>query len=163
MNQQTGEWILSFDPGGTTGWARHFLRREGSSSIGGNSYDYQESWSGGQLESDNHHVELWTLLTNLNPDKVICEQFENQHGTPGIHLISRNYIGVIELYCALTNKPLIMQSPGIKQAAWISDEALKRLKLHHPGNVHRNDAVRHIIYYAVTVLKRKDILSALKR
>jgi hypothetical protein len=159
--------VMSFDPGGTTGYAILNLVRRGH--VRSSSYDFESTWKGGQLGPDRHHKALWNLLTQTNPDFVVCEQFNyqirrNQEvDQPGIQLISRNYIGVIELYCELTKKPLAMQSPSIMQNFWVKDTALKTLELHTKGQGHRNDATRHGLYFAVTKMRRKDLLTPLRK
>jgi hypothetical protein len=164
----TTESIMSFDPGGTTGYTIRNLARRGRSLSSGTSYDYNGVWRGGQLGPRTHHRELWQLLTREDPDRIVCEDFvyrivKNQGvAQPGIQLVSREYIGVIKLYCALTNKPLHMQPSSVISLAWTADDALRKLGIYMPGEQHRNDATRHLLYFAVETLGRKDILLPLR-
>lgn len=164
---QTDPKIISFDPGGTTGYVIHKVVPKNAQKCNG-SYHYTDSWTGGQLGPDKHHVDLWKLLTKENPDRVVCERFtyqirkNQQVDMPGVVLMSRNYIGVIELYCELTHTPLFMQETSVIGLKWVDNEALKLLKIHTPGQVHKNDAARHLVYHVVHTMKRTDSLQALK-
>lgn len=164
---QTDPKIISFDPGGTTGYVIHKVRPKNSQTAGGG-YHYTDSWIGDQLGPEEHHIDLWKLLTREDPDIVVCEAFNyqirrnQQVDMPGVVLMSRNYIGVIELYCALTKTPLHMQQPSTIGIKWLDDEALKKLKIHTPGKPHKNDAARHLVYYVATEMKRRDSLERLR-
>lgn len=158
--------VLTFDPGGTTGYVINNVHKPGSTPP---TYDYQESWSGGQLGPHEHHKELWELLTSCDANIIVCEAFNyriiKNRGVdqPGVVLQSRNYIGIIELYVALTRKPLVMQPPSVIGLDWVSDEALKAMRIYTAGQKHRNDATRHAVYHLVHTLKRREILTPLRK
>lgn len=146
--------ILSLDPGGTTGWCVH--------NLGGNSF------RGGQLEGSKHHKKLFGLLRRERPDVVVCEAFNyqirKQSGVdmPGVVLMSREYIGVAELWSQLYNRQLVMQQPSIIGLQWLKNPALKRLGIYKSGEQHRNDATRHMLYYVVQNLGLREYLGALR-
>jgi hypothetical protein len=157
--------INAFDPGGTTGIASYYLLDEGRYTTSGGSFDYYEMFNGRQLGPEPHFKELWSYLAMMSPDVIVCEDFLYQvrDNTPTINLISRDYIGVLRLYCELTRKPLKMQNPNqVKETKWVSDEALKKLNVYQEGCPHQNDATRHLIFFVVNTLKRKEILYGLR-
>lgn len=164
---ETDPKVIAFDPGGTTGYVIHKVRPKNSQTHGGG-YHYTDSWVGGQLGPEEHHIDLWKLLTSESPDIVVCEAFNyqirrnQQVDMPGVVLMSRNYIGIIELYCKLRQKPLFMQQPSIIGLKWLNDSALKTLKIYTPGQQHKNDAARHLVYYVATEMKRNDSLERLR-
>lgn len=153
--------IASIDPGGTTGAASYKLPPRGKTSPNIYYYDYADMIDGREFGPHSHHKELWIYLTNLNPDVVLCEKFTGPDNEAAL-LISCHYIGVVELYCELTKKPLIMRNREFKDVLWLKGDALKKLGLYHPGKPHRNDANRHLIHYVVCDLNRKEILEVLR-
>lgn len=177
--------IIAFDPGVTTGWCRHIVEPrvrppdEVIPEVG------LRAWDGGQFSpvddqinvvnagsaakrDQGHHLRLYNFLQHERPDVVICERFvyeirRNQgNDMPGIVLMSRDYIGVIELYCKQRRTPLLMQTRN-PLSMW-KDDKLKKLGLHTPGAPHRNDATRHLLDWVVTKrgLGRTDYLKPLK-
>lgn len=147
--------LLALDPGGTTGYT---LRRG-------------EKWVGGQLGPGNHHRDLWDLLHALKqPSSIICERFDyeirrdakNTYDVPGIELVSRNYIGVVELFCELTKVKLYMSPRSVLGVEWVKDTALKKMGLYVPGKPHQNDSARHLIYHMVQIRNEKTILERLR-
>ena|SRR5687768_11680093 len=157
-----GKRVLAFDPGGTTGWAYHRIGTK--------------LWDGGELDPEKlgHHVELYNFLRVTNPDIVVCENFlfavpsiEDERGNrttmPKVELISREYIGIIKLYCFARQVPLIMQQPSVLNTTWVGDEALKKLDLYTKGARHRNDATRHLFYYVAGTLELKQYFAPLRR
>lgn len=153
--------IASFDPGGTTGAASYKLPPKGKDTTSANSYDYVEKIDGHEFGPYLHYKELWTYLTNLNPNVVIYENF-NAQDNPAVLLVSLKYIGALELYCALTHKPIYPRAREFKDVAWLKGNQLKRFGLYKEGMPHRNDATRHLIHYIVCDLKRKEILQGLR-
>lgn len=163
--------ILSFDPGGTTGWAYHELVRD--QLTGGPKIE------GGQLGPHRHHKELWDLLYNKNPDRIIFEQFDYRvkddtvegKQTPGIVLVSVEYIGILFLWRDLhPNKVVLYQQSssyggagGKSSNAFWSNDKLKAINVYHPGNPHENDAKRHMLVHITEgPLMRKDYLHMFK-
>lgn len=159
--------ILSFDPGGTTGWAFHELvldKMTGAPLV-----------LGGQIGPGPHHLELWQLIMQYNPDVIVYEDFQyrikrdhKDDGSilpAGIVLDSVEYIGIIKL--AANAKPLRgvkiwCQLPAHGKGFW-TDDKLKRLGIHKSGAPHQNDAVRHLMHYITEgPPMRKDYLHAFK-
>lgn len=149
---------MTFDPGGTTGVTFH---------------DTEEPnvITGAQIPEDDHHMSLWLLLHKMMPDIVVCESFEyrlvtNKSGDtlPGVELISRNYIGVIELFCQITETVLVMQSSMVTVGKnfWGDDKKLKKLGVYKKGAPHQNDAMRHFLKYATEVMKLNYLYEMLR-
>lgn len=154
--------ILSFDPGGTTGFARYYLRDQEPQYSGQTDRHITEGWTGGQIGPGKHHKKLWAFLAREEPDWIVCEDFNYEPGHDHVELISRDYIGIIELYCQLTHKKLYMQPRTIMSTEWVKDAKLKLLGLYIPGQPHRNDATRHLVWHVVQTLRRKEILNGLR-
>lgn len=126
-------FIIAFDPGGSTGW-------KSLESFPNGEIEFRE----GCLGPHRHHVELWELLIDLAPNLVVAESFENR-GNIAASLISRNYLGIIELYCAIEETQLVMQSAAEGKAFW-NDDKLKRVTL-WSSNKHTRDATRHLLHF----------------
>lgn len=153
--------IISGDPGGTTGLAictydPDFL-------------EDQLSFTGMQLGPGKHHFELYKELLGMsNFDDsaidVVCESFEfrqpkaGEDGKRKVELISREYIGVFELFTQYLGLRLHMQTASTAKA-FIPDKPnhpeqnvkLKKLGLWVPGDngKHAMDAYRHLLRYMV--------------
>src|SRR5262245_58209635 len=153
--------IISLDPGGTTGVSSYYMLSEDKSPSSGGSFDYRETFNGKQFGPEPHFKALWYYLADMNPDVIVCEDFVYQ-GKNNVELISRDYIGVVKLYCELTRKPLQMQQPWMKEPTWLNNNALNKIGVYHRGRPHQNDATRHLIYYVVQTLGRKEILNELR-
>lgn len=121
--------ILSFDPGGTTGWCL---------------YGPGNETGVGQLETPQHHQELWELLEQTNPGTIVYEEFYNQ--TTAAELISKEYIGVLKLYAQQFVCRIVGQSPSQGKHFW-TDSKIKELGLWVPGKPHAMDALRHMLYF----------------
>lgn len=154
--------IVSLDPGGTTGIASYYLLGEGRSGSSGGSFDYCETFNGKELGPEPHFKQLWSYLTNMSPDILLCENFDIQDN-PAVSMISLQYIGVAKLYHQLTGKALFMRPRPNKDIAWLSNDSLKRMGLYTEGMPHRNDATRHLVHFVVNELKRKEILDTLRK
>jgi len=151
--------ILSFDPGGTTGYVYFNL-------------NHPLIFSGREKDSTDHHLFLWIFLTEMEPDIIVCEDFEYRNVTlkdgtqvAGVELVSRDYIGIIKLYCQMHEEvDLILQKPAVavgKKPFWHNDK-LKKMGLHKKGAPHQNDAMRHLLYYLTTTLKLIEYYEYLK-
>jgi hypothetical protein len=165
--------ILSLDPGGTTGYSWCELDGDKSKKF---------EVHGGQLGPSKHHLPLWQLLMNRrakwNWDVVVCETFsyrmvalEDEGGgtsySPNINLISKEYIGVVELWAksSVGSQALIVwqqPSEAVGKKPFWHDDRLKLVGLHNKGERHRNDATRHLLHYTVTKLGYKAYLLALR-
>jgi hypothetical protein len=163
--------VLAFDPGGTTGWGKFEFDIIQDAPRWKKAV--RQHFSSGQIGEDGnreeHHRALWTFLIMEHPDLVICERFDNA-GDMFTKIISREYIGVIKLYCELFGIPLTMQ--GADQAMnFTNDGKLIMLGIHRMPAIkwrHANDAYRHLVrYLAVKGIKdlpsiRLIILEALR-
>lgn len=139
--------ILSFDPGGTTGWAI---------------YD-DGKWVCGQIGPEDHHRELWTLIDDqyrrgrwLNTDfRLVCESFEYRNGLDKAELMSCEYIGVVKLYAQWHDLHLTMQTASTgkiredklgRKGSFTQKRHLQKLGLWSSGNQHAMDAYGHLLY-----------------
>lgn len=156
--------LMSFDPGGTTGWCLHQHVGAGEPVPPG------PRWVGGQLTGGEvgHHLELWELLKKYEPTVIIYEAFnyqirQRQAATmPGVQLISREYIGILQLWARLYKIPIVKQQPSVIGIQWVKDPALKKFGLYNVGEPHRNDAARHMVYFIVSALESPEMLRALR-
>jgi hypothetical protein len=145
--------IMAFDPGGVTGWAVF----EFDEILGCPRWKkaVRNHFTSGKLgvkgSHEEHHRDLWTLLMMEHPDRIICERFDNR-GNEFAKLISKEYIGVIKLYCLLFSIPLYMQ--GSDQAKnFTTDGKLIILGIHRLPAVEMkdvNDALRHLVRHLAT-------------
>jgi hypothetical protein len=126
--------IAAFDPGGTTGWCRYDT-----------ALPLENSYACGQFEAPDHHKLLYRWLNDNEPELIVCEQFDYRPHLQNVQLISRNYIGVIELYTQYSGCPLIMQKPAVMKP-WDNDK-LKLLGLYTKNLRHAMDATRHLLVY----------------
>lgn len=131
--------VIAFDPGVTTGFAVGEI--DESSGL----MKVQTA----QAKLD--HKDLWSWLNNFKPDHIVCERFDFRQGArSGLELISRELIGIIELYCQSNDCKLKMQSPGqvIGDKCYWSDAKLKQTSIYRRGNIHANEAAKHLLYWA---------------
>lgn len=123
--------IISLDPGGTTGIAI---------------YGEDDIITSYEIGGDDHHKELRDALSELVPDLIIYESFDwRPYRNQKVELISREYIGVIKLFCITFDVARQVQKPALK--SWWTDNKLKRVGEYNVGMPHANDAVRHLLYY----------------
>lgn len=127
--------IISFDPGGSTGIAI---------------YDTDnDSFSSYEIHDTQHHLQLYKLLYTLRPEAIITERFDYRNTSKtGVVLDSREYIGVIKLYCQLTETPLAMQSAS-QAKGFVSDINLEMCGVRLKGQPHANDAMRHLLFFMI--------------
>lgn len=156
--------ILALDPGGTTGWATYQAEH---STVPGEFTWSDEKWNCGQLEGNNHHDALYTLLelSHTAEFHIVCESFEyrNQSRT-GVVLISKEYIGVVNLFAQQRN---IVGNVHYQTAAqgkvtgnsFIKKHNLQAAGLWSPGFGHAMDAYAHMLYWMISgPLRRHDLL-----
>jgi hypothetical protein len=139
--------VIALDPGGTTGWAKGLIRDYKMHAISG-----QDKWN---------HLELYNAIELFKPDIIICERFDYRKGGKkqvGVELISREYIGVVELYVQMRDAEfkagsgyfvqLYMQMPTEALGGyWKEDSKLKEDNMFMIGKPHANDAMRHLLQW----------------
>lgn len=154
--------IAAFDPGGTTGVATAQWKPV---------HHYDELIHLGQIKFHQfqlgphlHHAELWNLLHINGYSQIVWESFEfrqwllkdKETGEPipkmKIELISREYIGVLELFCSLTGTPAHHRTASSAKR-FIDNEKIEQVGLWLPGMGHAMDATRHLLRYIVWVKK----------
>lgn len=132
--------ILSLDPGTTSGYCV---------------YTEDKKFKAGELGPDEHHRSLWDLLCDEGPDLVICEEFTHRpvfekdgkvQVRRNVILDSKEYIGVVKLWCQMFDAELVMQYASQAKDFWDNDK-LKRANLYIKGSTHKRDAMRHMLYY----------------
>lgn len=166
--------ILAYDPGGTTGfaWATWAPWNGSEASL---EHLSQIEFGYGQIGPHEHHRELWEMLirwigqeerrtiTNSEypPLEIVCESFQfRQHIQPNqaktkVELISCEYIGLLKLFCQMYNVPLTFNTASAAKT-FTTDTKIKTLGLWHPGQVHANDATRHLLRYIVVNKKIRE-------
>lgn len=152
--------ILAFDPGGSTGWAAFRAVKVWPDKGSIPDYlltEYECGWFG----PNKHHKTLYDFMVR---ESLVCEQlhivtesFEYRNESrAGLVLMSRDYIGVIELYAQQhpTECRLVMQSPA-QAKGFTSNANLKKLGLYVPGDEmkHSMDAYRHLFWYLIHNVK----------
>lgn len=134
--------IMAFDPGQTTGWA-------------GMDWPRGSQVSSGIIGPYRHHLELWGLLETMKPERVIMEHFipQGRGNAPAsaLVLISRDYEGVIELWCLMHDVPLIKQNASEGKGIF-TKQKLTALALWRK-TTHERDAISHLLHYITTDLK----------
>ena len=148
--------VLSFDPGGSTGWALY----EESGAL---PYAGLKRWAFGTLGPEPHHKALWDLMHGIAPTLVIWEEFiyqrrELDRGV-SLELISRNYIGIMELYCEL--RAVNGYESRLAYKKFWDDTKLGKVNLYSQTK-HSRDATRHLLYYLTFVKKDPRWIQALK-
>lgn len=127
--------ILGLDPGGTTGWC---------------CYDTDNrDLIGGQLEKNNHHRDLWSLMADHAPHVIACERFDYRRNLGNVDLIPREYIGVVTLFSQLTNTKMVLQTQLKGHKGLWTDDKFKALGIYKKGQPHAMDAQRQALMYAV--------------
>jgi hypothetical protein len=155
--------IVAYDPGGTTGVA---------------TAEWEPTTEGEQLTSieqikfnryslgpHEHHTQLWRDLQTGNYTDIAWESFEfRQHlltddeGNPiakmKVELISREYIGILRLFCEISNTRFHYRTASSAKR-FITPDMLKQVGLWIPGESHKHemDATRHLTRYMVVVRK----------
>jgi len=155
--------IFSADPGGTTGCATaEWNGLDGEELI---SLD-QIKFNRWEMGPHDHHVELWHTLSLEQYTEIVWESFEfRQHyfkdedGNPiakmKVELISREYIGILRLFCDSTGTPAHHRTASSAKR-FIDDEKIKQVGLWIPGSTHKMDATRHLLRYMVVVKKIQE-------
>jgi len=157
-------FVFAADPGGTTGCAT--AQWEPASPDDTLTSVEQIKFRQWQIGPGPHHVELWSTLSANPYTMFVWEEFEfRQHiyrdkdGNPHVsrhkvELISRNYIGVMELYVALNNAPHYSLNASAAKH-FIDNEKIEQVGLWLPGMGHAMDATRHLLRYMFVKMKIK--------
>lgn len=148
--------VLGFDPGGTTGFAK--FKGIKCSTGAWLAYDFDC----GYLGPGKHHEALDALVRaefdTTDYLHLITESFEfrNEH-RDNVELISRNYIGILELIAAQIKPHVFHQQSAAlgkvvdrKSSGFVTPESLKKLGLWKtPQKIwkHSADAYGHVLYY----------------
>ena len=139
--------VIALDPGGTTGWAKGLIREGKMGVMSG-----QDEWN---------HLALYEELKHTFPNIIICERFDYRKGgkkQEGVELISREYIGVVQLYVQQQQSrfrpghpyyvDIYMQMPQEALGGFYkSPMKLKEAGVYKPGKPHANDAMRHLLQW----------------
>lgn len=154
--------IMAIDPGQRTGIAVY-------------EFDSQHHfWEWFELGPEPHNLQLFNLIKGYDPSVIICEDFTYRHHLDNAVLVSRDYIGVINLYVQMMEGVTIDKcSPCevVFQSAatgiggfWKPKEKLQKLDLYIApgGRQHQADATRHLLQYLTFTLKDDYYLRKLK-
>lgn len=144
---------VAFDPGKTTGFATGEMVELSAGETFKKEHPYENDiyWSGMLIQTaqaEMTHADIMNWLNNMKPDYIICERFDfRNRARTGLELISREFIGVINLYCEMnTDCTLVMQSAS-QGKGHFTNEKLKMAHVYRKGCDHANDAVRHLLYW----------------
>lgn len=160
--------VFACDPGGSSGIATAEWQPAGPDdqlmSID------QIKFSRWTMGPEPHHSELWQHLYevhhNISPyTNIVWESFEfRQHfftdddGKPiakmKVELISREYIGILTLFCELYKVPNHHRTASSAKL-FIDDEKIKQVGLWIPGKPHEMDATRHLLRFMTIVMHLK--------
>lgn len=162
--------VLALDPGGTTGVA--MARYYGPEPLESLEQIY---FSHDQIGPNEHHDKLWELLSDEHERgldegpllSIVCESFQfRQHinkdqAKAKVELISCEYIGLVKLFCKLNDVPLTFHTASAAKT-FVPDKGpqanvkLRQLGLYQTGQVHANDALRHLLRYLVVGLRIRE-------
>lgn len=135
-----GRTVLSFDPGGTTGWCLASWDTE--TKVIYNLYF-------GQFNRLNHHTDLGRFLEEtivcMRDLTVVTEDYRPEFGRAQ-NEIALEYIGVMTYLCRKNLVPFVRQERGLKD--WWTSERLKKVGFFPRGERHARDAARHWLAYA---------------
>lgn len=145
---------VAFDPGKTTGFATGEID---VISHGGREVGKTARLASGNLgvllvqtaQAELTHTDLFEFITDFKPNYIICERFDfRMKARTGLELVSRELIGVINLYIGLNKTcTLVMQTPGQAIGGYWSNAKLLKYHLYRKGQDHANDACRHLMYW----------------
>ena len=149
--------IISLDPGGVTGWATFTADRILPVAPGEKVRYENEQWQWGSFTTPEHHLELslWLQDQQVETTHIVCESFEYRNESkPGLELVSREYIGVVKLFCQTWQVLLHLQTASmgkIKEHSFTKKVHLQRLGFWVPGKEHKDemDALGHMLWYMI--------------
>lgn len=150
--------VLTFDPGGTTGWALAQLLEPLPDEIEIDDIYLRT----GEFGPDAHHQELYEMITQIasihSNLEVVSEPFHYRQNVVGdgfrgkVELVSAEYIGVIKLACAQLGLSYYDRFTPGEAKAYCPDKKLELLGwLQTPTTPmrHRNDALRQLVKYLI--------------
>lgn len=151
--------IFAIDPGPHTGV--FYFAEEGPCRV---TLDYTSD----ALRDVHKDLYMW-LMQMVDPknDFVICESFEfrkeDAKNREYIDYSTGEFVGVIKLFCQMTETRYIMQSASQAKGFW-TDDKLKRVGLYVAGAEHRHvrDATRHWLHFDTFNMNNKYYLNKLK-
>lgn len=140
--------IIAFDPGGTTGISMTSLQDHAPECE-----PALPVFRAAQLGPKEHHVEVEDLLEReflgVGRRFVVVERFDYRNTSrAGLRLDSREYIGTIKGWARRRGIPVVLQSAA-QAKGFVSDNILKELNLYTKAYRHANDAMRHMVYFAI--------------
>ena len=148
--------VIALDPGGTTGVA--VLQADYADGPRGGELT-NIKWTRFQLDQPNHHNDLFCLLRdNWAPYYyIVCESFEYRNDSrAGLELISKEYIGVVQLFAQRTDmtENLFFQTASqgaCKPNNFVKNANLKNLGILSASVKHRHamDATAHLLYWII--------------
>lgn len=165
---------VGLDPGGTTGWASYQANVLTNVPTHPRGWWREEKWNCGQLDPPAHHNQLYTLLELRHTAEfhIVCESFEYRNESrAGLELVSKEYIGVVNLFVQQRGLHLPNDYPKVhyqtaalgkvSNKSFIQKRHLQTLGLWSPGheNRHAMDAYGHLLYWLINgQYKRYDLL-----
>lgn len=128
--------LYAIDPGGTTGWAAF------SEDLGFDSGQVTDRFG-------FYHV-FYELVSLARPLVVVCERFTITGATvkKSPQLDPLYIIGHIEALCYKLGHQFHLQLPS-EAMSFATDTKLSRVEWFRPGQVHANDAARHLLTWMV--------------
>jgi hypothetical protein len=133
--------VMGIDPGGKTGVAYVDIPQVGDHVV------WKDlAWTRGEITDENHHQVLADHISQVLPDEIILEGWDNR-AQANAHLISLEYVGVVKYACQELKIPCTVVSASTK--SWADDRKLKQLNLYLQGMPHARDATRHLVNYLV--------------
>lgn len=168
---------IGLDPGGSTGWASYQAEVDIQDPNSIHHNWYTEKWNCGTFGPDAHHDALYTLLelSHTSEYHIICESFEYRNKSrPGLELISKEYIGVVNLFAQQRGLRLPGNYPQVHYQtaaqgkitphSFIQKRHLENIGLWSSGreNRHAMDAYGHLLFWLINgQYKRYDLLKRL--
>ncbi len=132
--------LLAIDPGDTTGLALFNL----------------DTGDGIELKVVKTKDALYEYLSEIRPDKIVCEDFElfpwKSKEQSWSNFSTVRVIGAIEYYCYLTQTPLTLQKASIKPIAY---KWAGMTKASNHAVSHDQDAYVHGVYFLQRMGLRK--------
>lgn len=156
--------VLAFDPGGTTGWAA--WRGDKIVNPDGIPEYFNEQWWSGEIGPEPHHMKVVELCELMRTEvfHLVTESFEFRQGTTkrtGLDLSSKEYIGVMTLWCDQNGVQLHQQTAALGKG-FITDRKLKAMNLYDTGMKHARDAKRHLLYYMINNMQMVHLVESWK-